>query len=218
VAHISRHLPAPKTRDPRIERTLTALRNALLRLLQQQSFDQITIRDICASSGAGYATYFRHYPDKAALLSDLAAVAIRELLERAVPILYAVDTHAACVTLCTYVDERRQLWSTLLTGGAAATLREEFMRQGRLLAAEAKAAKKRRVSWLPADLAVVFGVSGVIEVLAWWLQHRREFTVDEIAVIVDRLVIAPIMPREIRAASDAPARPPAKARPKKHRR
>ena len=209
---------ASKTRDARIERTLKALRGALLRLLEEQSFDQITIRDICASAGAGYATYFRHYPDKGALLNDLAAVAISELLERAVPILYAVDTRAACVALCKYVDERRQLWSTLLTGGAAGTLREEFMRQGRLLAVEAKAAKQRRVSWLPADLAVVFGVSGVIEVLAWWLQHRRAFTVEEIAVIVDRLVIAPILPSEMHAVPDASARAGSKARPRKRKR
>jgi AcrR family transcriptional regulator len=187
----------------------------LLRLLEEQSFDQITIRDICASAGTGYATYFRHYPDKAALLSDLAAVGISELLERAVPILYAVDTRAACVTLCEYVDERRLLWSTLLTGGAAGTLREEFMRQGRLLAVQAKAAKRRRVSWLPADLAVVFGVSGVIEVLAWWLQHRREFTVEQIAAIVDRLVVTPVLPTEMHAA---PVDTQAKARPKKRKR
>jgi AcrR family transcriptional regulator len=203
VAHISSSPPTSKPRDARIERTLKALRSALLRLLEQQPFDQITIRDICANANAGYATFFRHFPDKAALLDDLAAVAISELLERAVPILYAVDTRAACVTLCSYVDERRKLWSTLLTGGAAATLREEFVRQARLLAAaDARAAKKsqRRSGWLPADLAVVFGVSGVIEVLAWWLQHRREFTVEEIAAIVDRLVIAPIIPSDMHAA------------------
>jgi AcrR family transcriptional regulator len=210
VAHIFTPPPASRSRDARVERTLKALRSALLRLLEEQSFDEITIRDICARAGAGYATYFRHYSDKAALLDDLAAVEISELLERTVPILYAVDTRAACVTLCRYVDERRQLWSTLLTGGAAGTLREEFVRQGRLrAAADAQSAKssKRRGWWLPADLAVVFGVSGVIEVLAWWLQHRRDFTVEEIAVIVDRLVIAPIVPTEIHAA-------PARATPR----
>lgn len=218
MAHISSTPPASRSRDARIERTLKALRGALLQLLEEQSFDQITIRDICASAGAGYATFFRHYPDKAALLNDLAAVGISDLLERAVPILYAVDTRAACVTLCSYVDERRQLWSTLLTGGAAGTLREEFIRQGRLLAAaDARAAKsaKRRRSWLPPDLAVVIGVSGVIEVLAWWLQRRREFTVEEIAAILDRLVIAPIIPSEMHAA---PSRSTPRSRPKKRQR
>jgi AcrR family transcriptional regulator len=196
MAHISSSPPASRSRDARVERTRKALRAALLRLLEEHSFDQITIRDISTSAGAGYATFFRHYPDKAALLSDLAAVGISELLERALPILYAVDTRAACVTLCTYVDERRQLWSTLLTGGAAGTLREEFVRQARLAAAADAAGSppgERPGTWLPDDLAVVFGVSGVIEILAWWLQHRGDFTLEEMASIIDRLVIAPIV-------------------------
>lgn len=188
-----------------------------MRLLEEQSFDQITIRDICARAGSGYATFFRHFPDKAALLSDLAAVSIRELLERAVPILYSVDTRASCVTLFSYVQERRPLWSTLLTGGAAGTVREEFLRQARLLAAAdaqlPKSAKRTR-SWLPEDLAVVFGVSGVIEILTWWLEHRGTFSVDEIAGILDRLVIAPIVQLE---PQEAPARatPPSAARKRK---
>jgi predicted signal transduction protein with EAL and GGDEF domain len=90
-------------------------------------------------------------------------------------------------------------------------VREEFMRQGRLLAAaDARAAKpsKRVGSWLPADLAVVFGVSGVIEVLAWWLQHRRDFTIEEIAAILDRLVVAAILPPELRTTPESPTPPP----------
>jgi AcrR family transcriptional regulator len=208
VARISSPRPASRSRDARVERTLNALRGALLRLLEGQSFDEITIRDICASSGAGYATFFRHYPDKAALLTDLAAVGISELLARALPILFADDTRAACVTLCSYVDERRQLWSTLLTGGAAANLREEFVRQARLVAVEnAKVSppSKRKGSRLPADLAVVFGVSGMIEILAWWLlQHRRELPIEEVAAILDRLVVAPIMQSD---TLDTPLRP-----------
>jgi AcrR family transcriptional regulator len=215
MAHISSSPSASRSRDARVERTLKALRGALLRLLKEQSFDQITIRDLCASAGAGYATFFRHYPDKAAVLNDLAAVSISELLERTVPILYAVDTGAACIALCNYIDERRQLWSTLLTGGAAGTLREEFMRQARLLAADGPGAQPGKPgSWLPADLAVVFGVSGVIEILAWWLQHRRAFAIEEIAGIIDRLVIAPILQT---AQPGAPTLPKAARSPKRKR-
>ena len=176
----------------RVERSRRALRAALLGLLEEQSFDRTTIRDISARAGTGYATFFRHYSDKSALLNDLAAFEISELLKRALPILYAVDTRAACVALCRYVDEQRNLWSALLTGGAAGTLREEFVRQARVVAAEAKPGH-RPDSWLPADLAVVFGASAVADILAWWLQQAPGYTVDEIADILDRLVIAPIL-------------------------
>lgn len=193
---ISRAAIAPKRKDARIERTRIALRTALLRLLDDRSFDQITIRDICARAGTGYATYFRHYPDKHALLNDLATVEVTELLKRALPILFSVDGYAACVTLCGYVDQNRELWSALLTGGASGTLREEFARQGQQLAKDQSPATRPQ-SHVPADLAVVFGVSGVVEILTWWLQRPNTCTLDQIADILNRLVIAPILHREL---------------------
>ena len=178
-------------KDARVARTRRALRDALLVLLEEQPFDQITIRDISERARTGYATFFRHYPDKASLLHDLAEDGIRELLERALPILEAVDTRAACVALCSYVEERQQLWSVLLTGGAAGTLREIFVRQARSVAAAYTPPKLG----LHPDLAVVLGVSGTLEVLAWWLQHRDHYSLPQIAALLDELVISPIITR-----------------------
>lgn len=191
MAHISPLPPGVKAarKDARVERTRRALHEALLALLDEQPFDQITIRDISARARAGYATFFRHYPDKTTLLNELAAESIRELLERALPILEAVDTRASCHALCRYVDGRRQLWSVLLTGGAAASLREEFIRQARSIATP----RERPESSVPSELAVVFGVSGTLEILTWWLQNRKRCSVEQIAEILDMLVIAPIL-------------------------
>lgn len=185
-------IPA-RRKDARIERTRAELRTALLLLLEHHAFDKITIRGICARAGVGYATYFRHYPDKAALLNDLAAAEVTELLTRALPTLFAVDSRAACVTLCNYVDGRRELWLALLTGGAAGTLREEFARQSQQL--PATVSRPQMVGRIPAELAVAFGVSGVVEIVSWWLQHHEAYSVDEIADVINRLVITPILQR-----------------------
>lgn len=182
---------APPREDARVTRSRAALRNALLSLLQSQPYDQVTIREITARAETGYATFFRHYPDKQALLDDLASNEIRDLLNRTVPILFAVDTRAACVALCNYINERRRLWASLLTGGAAGVMREEFVRQARALAVPDQVPPG---SWLPTDLSVVFGVSGMIEILAWWLREENEYPVERVAEILDRLVVAPIFP------------------------
>jgi AcrR family transcriptional regulator len=85
----------------------------------RKPFDDITVRDLSARAGIGYATFFRHYPSKAALLDDIASDEIRELMAFALPEVIASDTRAAALALCRQVDERRALWSVLLTGGAA---------------------------------------------------------------------------------------------------
>ncbi len=185
--HNSSTLPPSTRRDPRVERSRAALRDALLTLLEDAPFDRITIRQVSARAGAGYATFFRHYPDKHALLNDLAADEIGELLNRALPVVFAADTRTASLALCTYVYERRRLWAALLTGGAAGVMREQFIRQARLIAPE----RAEPRGWLPMDLRVVFGVSGVIEIMVWWLRDQDHLSVDHVAEILDRLVITP---------------------------
>src|SRR5690606_8197096 len=86
--------------DARQVRSRNALTGALLELLEERPFDQLTIREITARAGTGYATFFRHYPTKDALLSDVASEEIAELLARAVPILSAIDSYESTLALC----------------------------------------------------------------------------------------------------------------------
>lgn len=175
--------------DPRKIRSRKALCDALLNLLQTRAFDQISIREITASAEIGYATFFRHYETKEDLLDDLAAEQIATLLAIALPVLYAEDTHAAAVTLCNYVNERHQLWSALLAGGAASNLRSEFIRQAQAIAQDHAGDP---VGMLPNDLKVIYGVGGTVDILAWWLRQRSAYSPQQVAEFLDRLLITPV--------------------------
>lgn len=165
------------------------MRQALLALLEEKQFDAITVRDISARAGIGYATFFRHYQSKAALLDDVAADEIRELLALGLADLETVNTRAAAATLFRHIDKHRALWSALLTGGAAGRMREEFIRQ-----AGANAPKQpNNDSWLPDDLKVIFGVGAAVEIIAWWLYRKRKYSIEQAAEILDRLVVTPMM-------------------------
>jgi AcrR family transcriptional regulator len=173
--------------DARQVRTRRNLLDALLRLLETRPFDQVTIREIAAEAGIGYATFFRHHPSKEALLHDLAAGEIAELLARALPVFAAHDTRQSCVTLFRYVADHRALWTALLTGGAAATLKQEFTDQARRIAETEGAGG----GVIPDDLRVVVSVGATVEILAWWLQQGTDFPVERMAEILDRLVVEP---------------------------
>jgi AcrR family transcriptional regulator len=175
--------------DARMVRSRAALRDALLELLQVKALDQITVREITQRAAIGYATFFRHYPDKETLLDDLAAQQIRDLLGLALPVLYASDSRAACLALCAFVDEHRRLWSALLAGGAAGAMREELLRGAREIAATHAPPDDD----LPPDLKVAWAVGGVIDILTWWLQQSRHHPREQIAEILDRLVVSPIL-------------------------
>jgi len=172
--------------DARVRRTREALRLSLLRLLHVTPLEHVTIRDIAASAGVGYTTYFRHYPSKEALLDDLAAEEIGRLCDLTIPVYDAADGSAACLALTRYIDQHRALWSALLTGGASQIVREELLRRGR------EASSMRGKGWLPADLGVTLAVSAMLELMTWWLRQPKPLSAEEVAEILDRIAISPV--------------------------
>jgi AcrR family transcriptional regulator len=175
--------------DARTVRTREALREALLKLLRKKPLEQITIRDIAAAADISYVTFFRHHTTKEALLHDIAAEQVQQLAALMLPALEASDTLAASTALFVYVDSHRKLWSTLLTGGAAAVLREEFLKS----ANEVAEGRSDPNNWLPPELAVTLNVIATIEVLSWWLRQRRPMPISRVAQIHEQVVIRPII-------------------------
>jgi AcrR family transcriptional regulator len=175
-----------KPRDARQVKSDAALRAALLALITRMPFDKITVRDIVAEAGIGYATFFRHYPSKDALLDAVAGEEIAAMMALTAPLLSPTDTRSSCVVLAQHVAANRDVWTALLTGGAAGHLREQFVR----LAAQVPGPDQGS-EWLPSDLGLIFGVSATVEILAWWLRQKPDYPVDDVAELLDRLVIRP---------------------------
>ncbi len=175
--------------DARILRSREALRTALLQLLESKSFDDISIRDIVAKAGIAYTTFFRHHPAKEALLDEIAAQEISRLVAISFPVLESVDSRASCVALCTYVDQNRALWTTLLTGGAASVLRDAFIEES----FNVTVARPNLRSALPAELGNVLVASSILEVLKWWLQQNSPASIAEVAKIIDLFVVTPVL-------------------------
>jgi len=185
MAHYRPHLKTAK--DARAVRTRSALRDAMLQLLALKPLDKITILDICQTAGVGYTTFFRHHATKESLLDDVAAGEIAHLIGLTVPIAVAEDVHAAGVALFNYVNEHRKLWSTLLTGGAEAAMRNEFLRLSR----EVAATRAHVYDWPPTDISTILVVSSTVELVSWWLQQKKPLSIEDVAVIYERIIIRP---------------------------
>lgn len=174
--------------DARMLRSRRSLHKAFLSLLKRKPLDEISARDIVAEAGLGYSTFFRHFPSKGALLDEVATERIDQLVELAVPALRTNGSLAASIAIFSYVDKNRALWTTLLTGGSARVMREEFVR----IAKHATASEIQAGSpWLPTELGLVIGVSTTIEIIAWWLTQSNPMSIKRISEIHDRLVLLP---------------------------
>jgi AcrR family transcriptional regulator len=184
--------------DARTRRNRTALRQALLELLQTRPFDKITVREIAAKAGIGYATFFRHYLTKAHSLEDLAAHEVQRLIDRSAEALDYEDPRSLALALCRYVHDHRVIWSALFNGGAASLMRQEYIR----IASELGEAQSHSSTWLPPELAAIHNASTNLELMAWWLRQPELLPIAQMAEIVDKLVITPVL----MAANDVPCR------------
>lgn len=175
--------------DPRAVRTREALHAAMLQLLTEKSLEQISVRDIVAQAGIGYTTFFRHHPTKESLLEAIAAEQIGALFRLAIPVMDARDLRAGAIALFTFVDANRALWTTLLTGGAAGVIREEFLRQARAIAAERGESDRL----MPPDLGTILIVSSVLELVTWWLRQAEPMPIAQVAEILDTTLVTPVI-------------------------
>lgn len=173
--------------DSRIVQTRQALQAAFLQLLADRALADITIRDIAATAGVGYNTFFRHYTSKESLLNEMAVDEISDLIELCMSVLDASESQDASRALCRYVLRHDALWSTLLNGGAADMLRETFTGRLRELAVDRVTSKGA----FPAEIGIRLVAAGTIEILSWWLAQERRMAVEEIAEIYDQLVVGP---------------------------
>lgn len=173
-----------RTADPRVQRSINALQDSLLALLKQKPIDQISIKEICDAAELSHMTFFRRFSSKEDLFQHIATQEVRNLLELGQAAMTA-KAPSSSPSMCAYVQGQRELWKTLLTGGAATVMREEFMR----ISAEIAETRGRMNPWLPVDLAVPFVASGIFELLAWWLRQPDDYPVENVVTLLDALII-----------------------------
>lgn len=175
--------------DARIVRTRAALRQAMIELAEELPLDAITVRAIAARAEVGYATFFRHYSDKDALLADVIDALTREFLQQVRPLLVQRDRRAAARTLCVFVSDHLAIHKALLAGGSGETVRAEMLRQ---TMATVAAARTREPDGVLDDLVMFHVVSAILNLLAWWLRNLDQVDVDTMAEIIDRTVLTPM--------------------------
>ena len=175
--------------DARIVRTREALRQAMIDLAAEHPLDTITVRAIAARAGVGYATFFRHYADKEALLADVADVLTRAFLAQVRPRLRQKDRRGAARSLCAFVEDHLPIHKALIAGGAGETVRAGMLRQ----TLETLGRARSSASHDPLDELLLFHLtSAILNLLAWWLRNFDRVDADTMAEIIERAVLTPV--------------------------
>lgn len=175
--------------DPRIERTRQKLHQAITALVLTKSYDSISIRDIVAQAEIGYATFFRHYPDKEALLLDVLDELLGELKVLLRP--SNGDLTAEGTLIFTHAAQNGPLYKVLLQGEGTQTILTKIQADGvtELLShwANANNAVDEAQTAVPRPILANHIVSGIITLIKWWLDHDKPYPPAEMGRIYAKL-------------------------------
>lgn len=175
--------------DARVVRTREALQQAMVDLAAEAPLDAITVRAIAARAGVGYATFFRHYADKEALLADVADTLTVAFLAQVRPLLLQKDRRGAARSLCAFVEDHLPIHQALIAGGAGETVRAGMLRQ----TLETLGRSRASAALEPLDDLLLFHLtSAILNLLAWWLRNRDRVEAEVMAEIIDRTVLTPV--------------------------
>jgi AcrR family transcriptional regulator len=177
------------TADARVVRSREALRQAMMELAADHPLDAITVRAIAAQAGVGYATFFRHYADKEALLADVQGQLTQAFMGQVAPLLRQRDRSGAARSLCAFVEAHLPIHRALLAGGAGETVRAAMLNA--TLAAVQRARPQHADGPLD-DLVMFHLVSSILNLLAWWIRNFEAVDAAAMAEIVERAVLTPV--------------------------
>jgi AcrR family transcriptional regulator len=183
--------------DPRVAKTRAALAEAVLALASEKPFADVTITEIAERAGVGYASFFRHYKDKDALLADVADTVVDDLLPIMMPAMLDEDTLTASVALCRFIDENRLVTRALLAGGAETMVRRRIVMRS-LERSQARAAQTSGVlqAPVPHELVITHCVAASLGLLSWWLEQGGDISAEAMGDVLNRLVMAPVRAME----------------------
>jgi AcrR family transcriptional regulator len=190
-----------KREDRRVRRTQTALAKALIELTLERGYDAVTIRDLTARAGVGYATFFRHYSDKDALLHDVVDMVLDDLLailelpnggedgrtggEIAAP----ATPEQYGTRIFEYVAANAELTGVLLQTHRSHEVLRRLREQGARSVLATNTPLPDAV--VPAEVAAYHIVTSATALIQWWLEEEMPYPAERMGRIFAELILKP---------------------------
>jgi AcrR family transcriptional regulator len=201
--------------DLRVRRTHKLLWEALMALLSERPFDEITVRQICERAMVHRSTFYMHYADKYVLLEQ----GIRQMYDaflaevHELPRAFSIDDPPPYfVRLFEHVAEHRQFYQAMLCGEGVGRF-QKIVRDYVAHAAEPKMlalTSDEQKGVIPRALQVQALAGAVLGILAWWLEQDLSLPPQVMAQYLLALhnTTSAGLPKERYPSSAAPARAP----------
>lgn len=178
--------------DRRVLKTQESLKKALIELMTEKSFDDITIRDLADRANVNRGTIYLHYLDKFDLLDRLIDEHInvlRVMCEEAAEM--ELDYVESNVGWFEYFESNYSFFSTMLASSQASYFRRRFLE---LLMEEIKIdidTTKVINRELNEEVILQFVVTSFVGTVEWWITKEMplppRIIAEQLGMLLDRI-------------------------------
>jgi AcrR family transcriptional regulator len=154
--------------DQRVRLTRSLLKNALVKLMQEQHISKISIRAICEVADINRSTFYVHYADQYDLLNKIEREVLenlnkylsKQVLDEAHPMSIQVLTR-----VLNYVKENVELFKALLSENCDFTFQKNLIEIAQVISSQQNQAFDAKTQ----EYIKLFGFTGIISMLQKWL-------------------------------------------------
>ncbi|SEG58606.1 TetR/AcrR family transcriptional regulator [Paenibacillus sp. UNC499MF] len=177
--------------DRRILKTQEALKKAVIELMTEKNFDDITIQDIADRANINRGTLYLHYQDKYDLLDKLIETHLNELGEMD-KWACEMDWSEALVPYFEYFEKNFLFFSTMLASKDAKGAPSSF--RTRLLASFVEGFRGEidresgRNTEISEDIMLQYAGTAYVGVIEWWIRNRMPYPPHVVAKQVGALL------------------------------
>lgn len=179
-----------KKEDQRVRRTRDRLGDAIVELLVEIPFDDITVQDVLDRAGVSRSTFYTHYRDK----NDLFLSDAEEFFESMATALSTFGDKSERVVpvqeLFAHIAEARPFYNALVESGRLHDVME-LGQQHFARGIEQRLNEMPRAHTIPPKRrgAIAHGLAGsLFSLLIWWVQHEMPLSPEEMDKLFHRLV------------------------------
>jgi AcrR family transcriptional regulator len=177
--------------DRRSQRTRQLLSTALIELMLQKRYDEISVQEIIDRANIGRSTFYAHYLDKDDLLvSDFTRVLDR-LIQHIYPQKPGPHHLASGLTpFFEHVQSHYHLYKALVRGGGIDLLYKKGYERLRAQIEQhlEELLPKGEAPAIPLPLVADYAAGAILNLLKWWLEHELPYTPEQMNDLFLQLV------------------------------
>lgn len=167
--------------DRRVARTRVALHEALVGLILEKGWDDVTILDVCERADVGRSTFYTHFADR----EDLLLAGFEHLkIELRAARKQSTGRLRFARALIVHAGENRRLFRALVgkrTGQVVVRLFRAVVLEMTLEELPA------RLTGVERTTTALYLAGGLYELLAWWLDGRTTLDAEDLEAAVQKL-------------------------------